>query len=146
MELPPEKIRFWKVLSGLVNFVSELVKKNPGVTTLSETQIKVVNVALAAKNKEEMIKNYKKSSEAHWEYIRLEDEKFFLEKVDKLFSGFPKEYVSQLELLFKNGNINSEDKSVLWRFLKSLTRITIKYAHKNGENVSRDIKLWEIKL
>jgi len=146
MEQPPEEIRFNNVLTGLVSFVSEIDKKNPGVTTLTEGQYKLVKVALIAGDKIEMIEEYGSNSRDFWGMILSEDESFFLERIDQLFSGFPKEYVKQLERLFKSGRISRDDKGVIWRYLKSLTKITMKYLHKKGEDVRGDIILWKIKV
>lgn len=157
-----------RFVKNLKNLTGELIKVN---TYLISHNHKVVdpNILAAANllidftDKKEIVSVMVERSVDHWEAIRIKDEKFFIENAHKVFSppskdkgGAKTEDINAFKIMFTAVNadgkplVGKDNRENLWTYIHNLTRIMIRYSHReksvHKDKISVAVEKWKITL
>lgn len=85
--------------------------------------------------KETLVESFLESSNAYWSNIRTQDDNFFAEHLNALFSGIPAECIDGIRTLLVGRDASNQPiipvdkKQNCWEYVKYLVKQSIKYAH-----------------
>lgn len=112
--------------------------------------------------KESLIESFLESSHDYWENIRTQDDNFFAEHLNALFSGIPANCIDGIRTLLVGRDSSNQPiipvdkKQNCWEYVKYLVKQSIKYAHakrKESPNaypfladLNEDARRWSIAL
>lgn len=85
--------------------------------------------------KESLIESFLQSSHMYWDNIRTQDDTFFVNHLNALFSGIPSECIDGIRTLLIGKDslgqpiIPVDKKQSCWEYVKYLVKQSIRYAH-----------------
>lgn len=137
-----------KILTRVVSNANAVVEANPqlkkeladnGITILSPVVLSMMSIGISALGATNVIKFYIDNTHAEcWDQIRTENEDFFYERLGSVFNSDTIKQFSNINpasvgVLFKlrgpDGQlvVTVEERKLIWRILKGLVRLSIKY-------------------
>lgn len=139
-KVPPEEDRFYQNTMALSDYMRELAEIcwEAGCKKVNPQMIGIAKVYLSGLNKIELIDTYIKHANSFWEQIRNREEVFFLENAHAIFQKLPvkSDNINAFKVFMtakdSNGDpiIEEEDKDVIWDYFSAMTKIAIKYIHR----------------
>lgn len=142
--IPPEEIRFKDNVTGLIEFVHELISQcfDEGKTTIDPNLIQIAANFVGSFDSNILIKHFIKKSYKYWDNVLDKEESFFRDNCADVFGDLPMKEVNAFQDLFNSEGdpiINQDDKDYIWEYFNSLIKISIKYVHKERGPKIRDL-------
>lgn len=142
--IPPEEDRFKGNISGLVEFIHELISQcaDDGKTEIDPSVIHLAAGFVDSYDSDVLIKHFIERSYKYWTNILDREEKFFRENCADVFVDLPMKEVNAFSDLFKTEGdpiICQDDKDCIWEYFDSFIKISIKYVHRERGPKMRDL-------
>lgn len=137
--LVPEEERFYKNILIMAEAIHDCVSKlcAKGYQTVDPAIVLLAVELIGAFDKHFLIQGYIKNSHTVcWDYIHKRDEIFFVKNSSDVFKYLPMDKINLFKDLFltndEEGNsvVPQELKDQLWDILSAMTKISIKYVHR----------------
>lgn len=122
------KLQLYEFICQLTSMMKEYVND---VDTCKKLDVfsKVIDILNTNEEKDKLINDFIKQSNLYWKEILCQDENFFISNCDKIFGNLDNKTISQIKDLFITKKISSNDKEIVWEYLKILIIISTKYIH-----------------
>jgi hypothetical protein len=146
---PSREERFLDNLIDLLTFIGVITKNiyDRGLTSIPPSAFNLGVTFLKSHDKETVLYEFIEGSNTHWDMIKARDEDFFSKHSKTIFGPLPfekvEEYVDMFKLLFELKDnegeyiVNKKQRDVIWDFLDSFVKISIKHVHAKREPVVR---------
>ncbi|AHH02032.1 hypothetical protein pv_466 [Pithovirus sibericum] len=159
MSNPPEE-RFKTNLISLAEYIVDVNQDaiNRGHKLMESSVLNLGVGILKVITGPSMVETFVRNSSPHWDKIRSRDQDYFNSKALDFFEGIPEGQIVAIRLLLTGKNdkgefyVKDEVREMIWKYLESFVRISIRYLAPNGKGLLPESKFqlevqnWNIKI